>query len=196
MFPELQAAEMRAVGLLNRVSRARLEVAKGLDASEGEAFAALEALPDGALDGIFGAQIVEHMPPPRVIELVRLCHRKLSPRGVLVLETPNPKCLTIFAESFYMDPSHQHPLHPETMRYLLDAAGFRRTALRFSAPVDPASRIPPLAIDGEDVETNVDAFNRGVERVNDLLFGFQDYAVIGWKGPVAGRQGVPAEGVA
>ncbi len=36
LFPDLMAGEMRAVGLLNRISRARLEVAKGLDATEPE----------------------------------------------------------------------------------------------------------------------------------------------------------------
>jgi tetratricopeptide (TPR) repeat protein len=36
LFPEIMAGEMRAVGLLNRISRARLEVARGLDATEPE----------------------------------------------------------------------------------------------------------------------------------------------------------------
>jgi O-antigen chain-terminating methyltransferase len=185
---------LRDAGIAGRGVDADLDMVllcreKGLDAEVGEAFAALEAVEDGALGGVFGAQIIEHLPPARVIELVRLCARKLASNGVLVLETPNPRCLTIFAESFYMDPSHQHPLHPDTMQYLLDAAGFRKTALRFSAPVDPASHIPPLAIEGADL----DAFNRGMARLNDLLFGAQDFAVIGWKSPIAGRQGLPAE---
>ena len=163
---------------------------KGLDVAVGEAFASLEALEDGSVGGVFAAQVIEHLHPLRVIELVRLCHRKLAPEGVLVLETPNPKCLMVFAESFYMDPSHVHPLHPDTMQYLLEAAGFRKVALRFSAPVGPAARIPPLALSGADL----DGFNQGIERLNSLLFGFQDYAVIGWKAPVAGRQGLaPAE---
>jgi O-antigen chain-terminating methyltransferase len=94
----------------------------------------------------------------------------------------------VFAESFYMDPSHVRPLHPRTMENLLEAAGFRKVALAFSAPVDPAARIPSLEVPGADLE----AFNQGIERLNSLLFGFRDYAVIGWKAPLAGRQGIPA----
>jgi len=161
---------------------------KGLDAERGDAFAALEAIEDASLGGVFSAQLIEHLHPLRVIELVRLCHKKLAPNGVLVLETPNPACLMVFAESFYMDPSHVQPVHPKTMEYLLEAAGFGKVALAFSAPVDPAAQIPSLEVPGADL----DAFNRGIERLNSLLFGFQDYAVIGWKAPVAGRQGIPA----
>ena len=41
-------------------------------------------------------------------------------------------------------------------------------------------RIPPLS----DVAANpqvTEAFNRGIERLNELLYGFQDYAVVGTK---------------
>ena len=87
----------------------------------------------------------------------------------------------------YMDASHVHSLHPETMRYLLEAAGFRKVDLTFSAPVGASAEIPRLEVSG----ANLEEFNQGIERLNSLLFGFQDYAVIGWKTPVAGRQGLP-----
>jgi hypothetical protein len=45
--------------------------------------------------------------------------------------------------------------------------------------VNPSARIPLLQAPGADLE----AFNQGIERLNSLLFGFQDYAVIGRKGP-------------
>ena len=150
---------------------------KGLDAVRDDAFAYLAALPDDSVGGVFAAQVIEHLPPRRVIELVTLCHRKLAPGGVLILETPNPKCLMVFADSFYKDPSHVQPLHPDTMQFLLEATGFHEVELRFSAPVDSFMRIPLLQAPGADLER----FNEGIERLNSLLFGFQDYAVIGRK---------------
>jgi len=150
---------------------------KGLDVVRDDVFAYLAALPDDSVGGVFAAQVIEHLPPRRVIELVNLCYRKLAPAGVLILETPNPKCLMVFADSFYKDPSHVQPLHPDTLQFLLEATGFHEVELRFSAPVDPFMRIPLLQAPGADLER----FNEGIERLNSLLFGFQDYAVIGRK---------------
>lgn len=157
---------------------------KGLDVAMEDAFAYLEALPNGSVGGIFAAQVIEHLHPRRVIELVKLCCRKLEPGGHLILETPNPKCLMVFAESFYKDPSHVQPVHPDTMKFLFEAVGLHEVELRFSAPVDPSVRIPFLEAPGADLGP----FNRGIERLNSLLFGFQDYAVIGRKGPVSARE--------
>jgi 2-polyprenyl-3-methyl-5-hydroxy-6-metoxy-1,4-benzoquinol methylase len=70
---------------------------KGLDVVMDDAFAHLTVLPDDSVGGVFAAQVIEHLHPRRVIELVRLCYRKLVPGGVLILETPNPKCLMVFA---------------------------------------------------------------------------------------------------
>jgi len=98
----------------------------------------------------------------------------------LIFETPNPICLTVFAKSFYMDLSHIRPIHPEAMKFLCESAGFQDLQVKFSSPVEPSMRIPPLS----GVVANAQAtteFNQGIERLNELLYGFQDYAVIGKK---------------
>jgi SAM-dependent methyltransferase len=158
---------------------------KGLDVALEDAFACLGALPDDSAGGIFAAQVIEHLHPRRVIELAKLCHRKLRPGSVLVFETPNPTCLAVFADSFYKDPSHVQPAHPDAMQFLFEATGFDGIELKFLAPVDPSRRIPVLRAPGADLEQ----FNQGIERLNALLFGFQDYAVIGRKRPVSVARG-------
>src|SRR5262249_10144556 len=150
---------------------------KGLDVVMDDALSYLGSLSDDSLGGIFAAQVIEHFPARRVIDLVKLCHQKLEPGGVLIFETPNPKCLMVFAESFYKDPTHVQPAHPDTMQFLLEVVGFHEVELQFLAPVDPALGIPLLHAPGADVES----FNEGIKRLNALLFGFQDYAVIGRK---------------
>jgi SAM-dependent methyltransferase len=161
---------------------------KGLDVSADDAFAYLGALPDDSLGGVFAAQVIEHLPPLRVIELVNLCHRKLGPGGVLILETPNPKCLMVFADTFYKDPSHVQPAHPDTMQFLFEALNFHQVELRFLGPVDPFMRIPLLEAPGADFGR----FNEGIDRLNTLLFGFQDYAVIGRKSLAPPHQDLPS----
>ena len=111
--------------------------AAGLDVAEGDALATLAALPDGALGGIFCAQVIEHLTPEALIALVRLAHQKLRSGGVLLCETPNPACLTVFSGAFYVDLSHVKPIHPEAARFVAEAAGFRDVEIRYVNPVPP-----------------------------------------------------------
>jgi SAM-dependent methyltransferase len=151
---------------------------KGLDVAQGDALQYVAGLPDNSLGGVFAAQFVEHLQPSAVAELVRLCHRKLRVGGRAVFETPNPGCLLVFARSFYADPTHIRPLHSDAMQFLLESVGFEEVTVEFSAPIETAARIPLLPEDGVPA---VRAFNQGLERLNDIVFGFQDYAVIGTK---------------
>jgi O-antigen chain-terminating methyltransferase len=154
----------------------------GLAADEGDALAHLERLPDGALGAIFCAQVIEHLPAEALIALVRLAHRKLRPGGVLLCETPNPACLTVFSGAFYVDLSHVKPIHPEAARFVLEAAGFRDVEIRYVNPVPPdgkLQRLEPLWYMRRYEEAFLGQINDNFERLNQLLWGAQDYAVIG-----------------
>jgi 2-polyprenyl-3-methyl-5-hydroxy-6-metoxy-1,4-benzoquinol methylase/glycosyltransferase involved in cell wall biosynthesis len=151
---------------------------KGLDVVKEDAFSCLEKLPDESLGGIFAAQVIEHFPSDQIIRLVRRCYQKIRPGGVVVLETPNPQCLSIFARSFYMDFSHVWPCHPEAMRYLLESVGFAEIRVVFSSPVNSSLGIPPVA-DARVFGEETDRFNRTAAALNELLLGPQDYAIIG-----------------
>jgi len=153
---------------------------KGLDVVKEDAFAYLESLPDASLGGIFAAQVIEHLESNRIIQLVKLCHRKLRPGGVLILETPNPQCLMVFAQCFYMDFTHTWPIHPEALKFLLGSQGFRDVELKFTSPVDPSLRIP-LLTDPSLLGPEGERFNRSIAYLNELLYGYQDYAVIARK---------------
>ncbi len=153
---------------------------RGLEVARKDAFAYLAGLPDGSLGGVFAAQVIEHLESSQIIRLVKLCHQKLRPGGVLILETPNPACLMVFAESFYQDLSHIRPIHPAAMKFLVEATGFQDVQVKFSSPVEASRRIPRLPGMGIG-QTTADEFNKGIDRLNELLFGFQDYAVIGRK---------------
>ena len=176
----LRAARIEAKGVDKDLDMVLLCREKGLDVSKADGPPYLESLPDESLDGVFASQVIEHMDAADIVRLVQLAHRKLRPNGILILETPNPRCLTVFAETFYMDLSHTRPIHPAAAKFLLESTGFRNVELQFSAPVDPSVRIPVLPA-ASFPSGAVDEFNRGVERLNELLYGPQDYAVIGEK---------------
>src|SRR5207248_7718795 len=75
---------------------------KGLQAETAHLCDYLAGLPEASLDGIFCAQVVEHLPPARLPEMIQLCASRLARNGAIALETPNPECLAIFATHFYL----------------------------------------------------------------------------------------------
>jgi O-antigen chain-terminating methyltransferase len=154
----------------------------GLAAEHGDALAHLEGLPAGVLGGIFCAQVIEHLTPEALIALVRLAHRALRPGGVLLCETPNPACLTVFSGAFYVDLSHVKPIHPEAARFVVESAGFRDVEIRYVNPVPPdgkLQRLQPFWYMRRYEEAFLGQINDNFERLNQLLWGAQDYAVIG-----------------
>jgi O-antigen chain-terminating methyltransferase len=138
---------------------------KGLEAERDDLFACLEALPEGAADGIFCAQVVEHLPPAAVPRLVGLAAAKLSRGGLLAVETPNPECLAILATHFFLDPTHTRPIPPPLLVFYFEEAGFGGIEVHRFSPA--AGSIPALASLPGDVR--------------EALFGGLDYAVIGRK---------------
>jgi O-antigen chain-terminating methyltransferase len=150
---------------------------KGLRVTHGDLFSWLGAQPDVSLGGVFGAQVIEHMRPEEVVQLVTLCHRKLATGGHLLLESVNPGSLSALA-SFYLDFTHVRPLHPEGMRFLFESVGFSGVEVRYSAFTPAALQLPDVPdILGGAVAPLVEA----IRRLNGFLYGPGDYAVVGRK---------------
>jgi 2-polyprenyl-3-methyl-5-hydroxy-6-metoxy-1,4-benzoquinol methylase len=103
---------------------------KGLDVVQDDAFHYLETLQDESLGGVFSAQVIEHLEPSRMMNLIVLCHRKLRPGGTIVLETLNPQC-GVGMNFFYMDPSHVRPVHPDMLHYFLQSITFADVTVRY-----------------------------------------------------------------
>lgn len=129
------------------------------------------------VDGIFAGQIVEHMTISQILELCDVAYKKLESGSYLVIETPNPTSLSIYANAFYIDPSHVKPVHPLTMKYILAKSGFTNIKIIYTDNSELAE-IPMLQSDKID---NLDEFNKAIKRVSNLLFGSQDYAIIARK---------------
>ena len=151
-----------------------------LDITRADAFEYLESLPDDSLGGIFSAQFIEHLPPPGYVRLVRLAHQKLRAGGVCVLETQNPECLATLSQSFFLDPTHAQPIPSGQLRFFMEEAGFTRITIRHVSPVQPL--LPDLPLWPEsDASPAAKAWNREARRFNEKYFGYQDYALIGFK---------------
>jgi 2-polyprenyl-3-methyl-5-hydroxy-6-metoxy-1,4-benzoquinol methylase len=96
---------------------------KGLSAETADLFEYLAGLPEGEFDGVFSSQVLEHLAPERLPEMIRLCASRLRRGGILAIETPNPECLAIFASHFYLDPTHTRPVPHQLLAFYMEEAG-------------------------------------------------------------------------
>lgn len=130
----LREENISATGIDLHAGNIALLQQQGLDVRQEDVFAHLASAGPAAYDGIFCAQVIEHMPPAQVWQLVEACAKALRPGGVILFETPNPECLAIFATHFYLDPSHTRPVPPALLCFYLEEAGFGRLEVERFAP--------------------------------------------------------------
>jgi O-antigen chain-terminating methyltransferase len=150
---------------------------RGLAVSQSDLLSFLAARADASLGGVFAAQVAEHLPPRVLLSLLRESHRVLRREGLLVLETVNPRSVTGFLEVYTRDLTHERPLHPETLSFLAAAAGFSDVRVEMRSPVEPAAQLQAVPADGLPPSA-AQALNENVERLNALLYGPQEYALL------------------
>jgi SAM-dependent methyltransferase len=175
----LREAGVGARGLDTNHEMVEVCRARGLDVVEGDLVGYLSALPDASLGGLIAVQVVEHLEPSYLMRALDIAYYKLRPGSPIVLETINPASWFAFFSSYIRDLTHQRPIHPDTLQYLLTASGFQKARIDFSAPIEEIDKLQPLAPpkpqDAPAVADLITTFNANVERLNSLLFAFQDY---------------------
>jgi SAM-dependent methyltransferase len=155
----------------------------GLQAEEGDALAFLDRQPDGTIGGLIAVQVVEHFTPPYLIRFLQTAFHKMRPGAPLILETINPSCWMAFFETYLRDPTHRQPIHPETLKYLVEASGFTRADVQFRAPVPEEDRLsrapgPSGELQAPDLARLAAALNDHADKLNRRLFSFMDYVVV------------------
>jgi O-antigen chain-terminating methyltransferase len=145
----------------------------GLAVRVGDAFAALESAPTDSLGAITAFQLVEHVGIPKTALLFHEAARALRPGGLVIAETPNPTNLRVGAASFYRDPTHRRPVHPDLLQFIAEREGFT-VGVRYVNPMPQMSesfdQVPAWA-------ANL------VEELRWALYGPLDYAVVAEKPP-------------
>jgi len=153
---------------------------RGFTVYKADLFDYLESVEDGTVDGIFLGQVIEHLQPQQLIRLIQMAYAKLKPNGYFIAETPNPRSLSIFAQSFFMDLTHTKPVHPYTAKFLLESEGYREIEIFYISPNHESLRIPELVVHGADSEM-LSKFNQTLNIWHDFIFGAQDYYIVGRK---------------
>ncbi|MGH9559101.1 MAG: SAM-dependent methyltransferase, partial [Bryobacteraceae bacterium] len=137
-----------------------------LKADRADLFEYLESLPDASLGGVYCSQVVEHLPPDRLPDLIQLLGRKMNRGALACIETPNPECLAIFATHFYMDPTHVRPVPARLLDFYLQEAGFVNVEVAWLSPA--IESMPEVA--------------EIPEAARSKFFGALDYAIYARRG--------------
>jgi len=152
----------------------------GLDVLEADAQDHLRELPESSLSAITAFHLAEHLSFSALVELIDRSLIALKPGGCLIMETPNPTNLMVGAASFYLDPTHTKPLHPQFLEFLVVARGFVDVEVRFVNPDQQSLMGETQAGDGPP------EFPKSlVENISWALLGPRDFAVIARKAPTA-----------
>lgn len=149
---------------------------KGLNCAKGDILDKLTEFETGSLGGIFSSQVIEHMPPNYLKRVIELSFHKLAPSSTIVLETVNPTSVFALVQIYYLDLSHQKPIHPQALKFLLENAGFEDVEIKLSSELQEEKLQELLSADEEST-----ILNRNIDKLNKLLYSAPNYAAIGQK---------------
>lgn len=130
------------------------------------------------LGGIFSSQVIEHLKPSQIVKLIRGAYKNLQEGSPLILETINPMALVTQTMAYTLDLTHRQYVHPFTIEMLLKEHGFKKVEFIYSSPVDIEA---PVLKDNDMDPKELEKYNEKIRRMHEMLFGYQDYAVIAWK---------------
>jgi 2-polyprenyl-3-methyl-5-hydroxy-6-metoxy-1,4-benzoquinol methylase len=164
---------IQAYGIDSSSEMLKIAASCGLQVLKDDALQHLRGLKDACLGGLFCSQVIEHMGAAEASEFVQLAFRKMMPGSKIIIETVNPTSVLALSE-FFGDPTHTKPVHPNTLRFMLESAGF--VSVRIEYCNEPAGeRLEKIKSDGASLVP----INRNFEKLNRLLWGPMDYAAIG-----------------
>lgn len=175
----LRGSGIRARGIDLNAAMVDVCREKRLNAETADALTYLRALPEGSLGGLFAAQVIEHLEPRYLTQLLDVAFEKLRPGAPIVLETINPACWFAFFESYIRDITHVRPLHPDTLKFLLVATGFQRIEIQYRSPYPEHDKLQHVSLASDRADDALETLNANVDKLNGLLFTYLDYAAVG-----------------
>ena len=157
---------------------------KDLNVQKDDVITHLKKLNNKSLDGIFISHIIEHLKHEDIIYMLKLCYEKMQYSSYIVIATPNILNMTVSSNTFYTDPTHITHVHPEFIKFLLRIYRFRDIQERFYQPTSKdqiLKKIDNIESLGDEEKKIYDIMNYNIDILNNVLFGYRDYAIIAKK---------------
>ena len=158
----LRKSDVPALGIETNEILAEECRALGLDVRSGDLLSDLHARPSRSLGALTAFHVVEHLQFEYLLETLRESIRVLAPGGLMILETPDPRNVLVATRTFYLDPTHLHPIPHELLLALVEVVGFVEARVLDLHPPKPV----------------FSAEDRTSLQLNDFFSHSQDYAII------------------
>jgi len=177
----LAEAGHRAIGVETNAADVKECLERGHEAVVADLFDWLEQQAPQSLGGVFLAQVIEHLAPPRWQRLVDLAATRLEPGGRLVVETINPESIYAMLRAYVADPTHVRPVHPGLLEFLVRRAGFHPVRVELQAPVPKDERPADFPVDSfaddPSLQRLAGVVQEVLNRVDRLCFAPQEYTL-------------------
>jgi SAM-dependent methyltransferase len=141
----LKDSNIPATGIDTNAASVQECSAQGLNVLHADAITYLSNIEEKSLGAITLFQVLEHLPFPTMVHLLRLALRALVPGGVLIAEVPNSETLSVGASTFWIDPTHERPLFPGLLEFLATEVGYTSVEGVYSSPLAPEPDFSELA---------------------------------------------------
>jgi O-antigen chain-terminating methyltransferase len=119
----LKATGISAIGVDLDAELVERGLSHGLDMVHADALDYLRQSSPCSFDGVFMAQVIEHLEREQLVELLSLAKSRVAPGGVFVAETVNPECYEAL-KTFPVDLTHKMPIYPQVLLLMCQQAGF------------------------------------------------------------------------
>jgi 2-polyprenyl-3-methyl-5-hydroxy-6-metoxy-1,4-benzoquinol methylase len=100
--------------------------ARGVKTVQSDIFTWLAGQADASADLISAFHVIEHLTAQQMLQLAAEAVRILRRGGLIILETPNPENIQVGSCNFWTDITHQKPIPPSTLGFLLEFMGFEQ----------------------------------------------------------------------
>ena len=143
----------------------------GLDVRAESVLDHLEVVEDGALGGVVLSGSVQWLHPADRQRVVDLACARLSPGGIVVLESTTPEAWGRTAPPLVADLAPGRPVHADTWSHLLAARGVRTMSVRTGGEDRRLARVAEGSADAG-------AVNAAIDLVNELLLGPAEFVLV------------------
>jgi O-antigen chain-terminating methyltransferase len=176
----LREAGVEALGIERDPALVQASRRRGLEVAEGDVLETLREQPDDRWGAVTAIHLLEHLDPAAVLAVLAEVRRTLRPGGLVLAECPNPHTLRVGAAEYWIDPTHQRPLLPETLQLFLKASGLKVEHVQYLHPFPESQRLGSDT-DGEADAAPADSIGRRLEqltcRLDELLNGPRDVVI-------------------
>ncbi len=156
---------------------------RGLAVREGDLLTVLREQPASSCGAVSAIHVMEHLPVPALLATLAEIRRVLAPGGLLVVESPNPHSMRVGASLYWLDPTHQRPLMPETLELFLVASGLEVLRREWLHPFPSEQQLlstdrPPRPEATPAVAALAAELDRALARLDELLNGPRDFVIV------------------